>query len=151
MVAPLILIARALAPVAALWSRRRQARILHRGIPLPAEALAFARILGIERPEDIRVEVADEVPLPIPRSMARAARAAGFPVMAAGGMCLGRGICALSLDPRLLRHELVHTLQYQRLGGHRAFMRRYLEECLVFGYAAAPMEIEARERSADPV
>ena len=79
--------------------------------------------------------------------MADAARAAGFPVMKPSAMCLGRGISTTSLDFRLLRHELIHTLQYQNLGGHRPFMRQYLFECLTYGYDAAPMEIEARERA----
>lgn len=144
------LLAMILAPAAALWSRVRETGILRRGKPLPTEALAFARMLGIASPETIRVEVVDEVPLPLPRFLARAARAVGLPVMTAAGMSLGRGICVRSLDPRLLRHELVHALQYQRLGGHRAFMRRYVAECLSHGYDAAPLEIEAREKSAAP-
>ena len=48
-------------------------------------------------------------------------------------------------DRRLLAHELVHTLQYERLGGIRPFLRRYLHECLTAGYAAADMEGEAIE------
>ena len=43
----------------------------------------------------------------------------------------------------LVFHELVHTLQYERLGGFQPFLQRYLHECITIGYPAAPMEQEA--------
>ncbi len=46
-------------------------------------------------------------------------------------------------DRGLVFHELVHTLQYERLGGFEPFLRQYLHECLTIGYPAAPMEQEA--------
>jgi len=46
-------------------------------------------------------------------------------------------------ERRLIAHELVHTVQYERLGGIRPFLRQYLTECLTVGYPAAPMEQEA--------
>ena len=46
-------------------------------------------------------------------------------------------------DRRLVFHELVHTLQYERLGGFQGFLRQYLYECITVGYPAAPMEQEA--------
>ncbi|MBB5351787.1 hypothetical protein HNR46_002026 [Haloferula luteola] len=136
-----------MAPLAACWSRFREHQLLKVGSPLPPEALTFARQLGIHAPENLRVQFVHEVPLPLPSAMAHAFSRLGFPILSAAGMSLGRGICAVSPDSRLLRHELVHTLQYQRLGGHLPFMRRYLRECIHHGYATAPMEIEARDRA----
>ena len=44
----------------------------------------------------------------------------------------------------LVAHELVHTLQYERLGGFEAFLRPYLIECLIRpGYPYGAMEKEA--------
>ena len=44
----------------------------------------------------------------------------------------------------LVAHELVHTAQYERLGGFEAFLRPYLIECLTPpGYPNGPMEREA--------
>ena len=40
-------------------------------------------------------------------------------------------------------HELVHTSQYERLGGFEAFLKQYLYECITIGYPAAPLEQEA--------
>jgi hypothetical protein len=66
------------------------------------------------------------------------------------GIALGYGIFIQSQyanDRRLLLHELVHTLQYERVGGIRPFLAQYLEECLTAGYAFASLEDEARRRS----
>jgi hypothetical protein len=46
-------------------------------------------------------------------------------------------------DRHLLIHELVHTAQYERLGGIKAFLEKYLLECLTIGYQNAPLEQEA--------
>jgi len=48
----------------------------------------------------------------------------------------------------LIAHELVHSAQYERLGGILPFLRQYLVECLTIGYANAPMELEAAEMAA---
>jgi len=48
-------------------------------------------------------------------------------------------------DRRLLAHELGHVRQYERMGGFRAFMERYLFECMIIGYPNTPMEQEADE------
>jgi len=34
---------------------------------------------------------------------------------------------------RLVVHELVHTAQYERLGGFEPFLRQYLLECINIG------------------
>lgn len=133
-----------LAPAAAIWSRMRERRILREGRPLADGLAGFAREIGIREPEGIRVDTVDRVPLPLPGFLVPWARRLGIPVFEPAGMALGRGIAAISEEPALLRHELVHVLQYQRLGGHLAFMRLYLFECLCHGYFAAPLEAEAR-------
>jgi hypothetical protein len=51
-------------------------------------------------------------------------------------------------DRRLVAHELAHTMQYERLGSVRAFLRQYLVECLTTGYAGAALELEAIEAAA---
>ena len=46
---------------------------------------------------------------------------------------------------RLVVHELAHTMQNVRLGNIKAFLRRYLHECITIGYPAAQMEQEAKK------
>lgn len=143
------ILADALAPSLARWSQSRERSILAFGEPLPAASVRFATELGIKSPDSLRLEITDFVPSPIPTPLIGLARKFGFPAFAPAGMCLGRGISATSHDPALIRHELVHTLQYQRFGDHQSFMWRYIFEMLNFGYFDSPLEIEARERSQD--
>ncbi len=137
-----------LAPSLARWSSAREKAILATGSPIGPTLEPFAHDLGILHPAGLRVEHPPRVPLPLPDPVIGLLRRLGAPVFHPAGMALGRGISALDADETLLRHELVHVAQYQRLGGHAPFMRRYIFECLHHGYHAAPLEIEARERSA---
>jgi hypothetical protein len=57
-----------------------------------------------------------------------------------------RGDCRQ--DRHLVVHELVHTAQYERLGGILRFLRDYLFECATLGYGEAPLEQEAVEVAA---
>lgn len=133
-----------IAPAVARWAHDQERRILAEGIPLNEESLAVATDLHIAGPDEIRVLVAEPIPLPVPRALLKLAGMLGFPVFEPAGMALGRGIYLLHHDSRILRHELVHVAQYQRLGGIEPFMRRYLTECLTAGYLDAPLEVEAR-------
>ena len=49
-------------------------------------------------------------------------------------------------DRWLIVHELVHTSQYEKLGGFSQFLKEYLHQCITIGYPEAPMEQEAIER-----
>lgn len=136
-----------LAPALARWADAQERRILRDGVALSGDALVFARSLGIERAEEIRVLVANLIPLPVPGWVVKVAQRCGLPVFAPAGMALGRGIFLLPGQEPSLLHELVHVLQYQRLGGTLEFMRRYIFECFTQGYFDADLEIEARQRS----
>ena len=135
------------APATARWAQDQERRILAEGKPLEGEALEFARTLEIEEPEGVRVLEVDRVPMPVPQPVVRLAQKWGLPVVNPAGMTLGRGIYILPGYDWVVPHELVHVAQYQRLGGIEPFMKVYLRECLVHGYFAAPLEVEARERS----
>jgi hypothetical protein len=140
-------LASGVAPATARWAQDQERRILAEGVPLSAEALEFARRLEIVEPEGIRVLEVNRVPTPVPHPVVRLAEKWGLPVVNPAGMTLGRGIYVLQGYQWVIPHELVHVEQYQRLGGIEPFMRVYLKECLLHGYFAAPLEVEARERS----
>ncbi|WP_193211959.1 hypothetical protein [Luteolibacter marinus] len=139
-------LASGIAPATSRWAQDQERRILAEGKPLPAEALAFAHELEIEHPEEIRVLEIRPIPLPVPRPLVQLASRWGLPAFEPAGMALGRGIYLIESKSRILRHELVHVAQYQRLGGIEPFLRRYLAECLTAGYFEAPLEVEAREK-----
>lgn len=133
-----------IAPAVARWARDQERRILAEGRRLDREALAIADALRIADPEEIRVLVVTSIPLPAPPSLIKLAASLGFPLFEPAGMALGRGVYLLQHDSRILRHELVHVAQYQRLGGIGPFLHRYLAECLTVGYLDSPLEVEAR-------
>lgn len=137
-------LASGVSPAAARWAADQERLILAAGRPLAHEERVFAGGLGISRPEEIRVLEVKRIPLPCPRRLVKLATRWGLPVFEPAGMALGRGIYLLDRDSRILRHELVHVAQYQRLGGIEPFLRRYLTECLTLGYLGSPLEAEAR-------
>lgn len=139
-------LASGIAPATARWAADQERQILEKGEPLAPEDMSFALDLEIANPEDIRVLAVKSIPLPAPQQLVKLAARWGVPVFEPAGMALGRGIYLLDPDSRILRHELVHVAQYQRLGGIGPFMRQYLTECLVHGYFDCPLEAEAREK-----
>src|SRR2546430_8971806 len=55
-------------------------------------------------------------------------------------------VCSSDLDywrdRALIAHELVHVLQYHRLGGVLPFLQTYICQCATVGYPNAPLELE---------
>ena len=146
-------LAAVLAAPAAAWVRRQERRGLSAGAPLTGPERADAAALGVRAPGRVRVVRVARMPMPNGPGLRRLAGWAGVLVPEAAGLCLGHAVFVRvpfwEHRQELVAHELVHVAQYERLGGARAFLRRYFEECLTVGYACAPMEREARERSAD--
>ncbi len=139
-----------LLPIAFAWARRRERDILRVGVSLTPAQIEDARAAGVAAPERVRVLVVDAVPPQLQPALAAVGRKLGLVPSATTGMSLGYGIY-LRADQRhrreLLVHELVHTAQYERLGGVRPFLARYLHECLTTGYPNGPLECEAAQAS----
>lgn len=136
----------ALLPLAVKWATAVEARILRRGVPLTEGSLVDARRAGVREPERVRLLALARVPAPSDLTLRTAAAAIQFLTPATRGLTLGYGIFIRSDcwdDRQLIAHELVHTMQYERMGGIEPFLRQYLFECLTVGYPAAPMEQEA--------
>lgn len=133
-------------PLAAAWVAQQERRILAAGAPLDAAQSSDAAALGVHDPARVRLLHVDRVPFPAPWITLGLDRFAGFSIGQTAGLSARHGIFVRSDmrgDRRLLAHELAHTRQYERLGGIRPFLRRYLRECLTAGYGAADLELEA--------
>jgi hypothetical protein len=129
------------------WAEEQESIILRRGVPLTTTQLADARCIGITHSDRVRLHVVEEVPSPRHPDLRRAAEMIGLLSPMTIGLTLRYGIMIRSDyrgERRLVVHELVHTLQYERLGGFMPFLRQYLHECITIGYPAAPMEQEAK-------
>ena len=75
-----------------------------------------------------------------------AAASINFITSAPSGLALENGIFVRNdrwRDRALIAHELVHTAQYQRLGGVLPFLQTYIVQCATVGYSNAPLELEA--------
>ena len=135
-----------LLPLAASWVQRQERRMLRLGLPLSDVELSDARAIGVVEPEQVRLVQLDRVPFPTDPMLRTAAATIQFLTPATRGLALRYGIFVRSdcwRDRDLIAHELVHVMQYERLGGILPFLRRYLSECIRIGYPAAPMEQEA--------
>lgn len=134
-----------LLPLACDWAALQEQRILGSGQPLSVRELADARVVGVVAPERVRLLYVPEIPLPEHPALRAAAEQTQLISPVTGGLTLRYGIF-IRTDCRFHRsmivHELGHTAQYERLGGFELFLRRYLSECLTFGYPEAPMEQE---------
>jgi hypothetical protein len=135
-----------LLPLAAEWAAGQEQRILRDGVPLLDNEIVDARIAGIREPGRVRLLKVDSIPSPSHPMLKAACDATNFVPAAPRGLTLHYGIFVRSdcwRDRALIAHELVHTAQYERLGGILPFLREYLLECATIGYSEAPMEQEA--------
>lgn len=119
--------------------------IRERGRPLTPDEIVLARSVGVARPEEVRVLVADPFIAPRDPAFAVEARRLGIGDPSEGGRTTGHGI---QVKPKyaasrwILAHELTHVGQYERLGT-AGFVHEYLAELLMVGYARAPLESAA--------
>ncbi len=140
-----------LLPLAAEWAEEEEQRVLHEGMPLSEEEITDAKAIGVRRSERIRLLRVEAVPMPTDPQLRAAAETIHFLSPETRGLTLQYGILLrwdCWRERPLIAHELVHSAQYERLGGILPFLRQYLVECLTIGYANAPMELEAAEMAA---
>ena len=135
-----------LLPIAVAWAEEQEEIILRNGIQLTDYQIADARALRISQPDKVRLMNVASIPMPEEPLLKAAAEATHLISPLTAGLTLRYGIFIRSDcwgDRRLVIHELVHTSQYERLGGFFPFLQEYLRQCLTIGYPEAPMEQEA--------
>jgi hypothetical protein len=134
-------------PLACKWAEKQEAVILLDGVGLTPSQVADARQIGVAHPERVRLRVVDEIPMPVHPLLRDAAERTGLISPLVAGMTLRYGVFIQSEywgERRLVVHELVHTHQYERFGGFRPFLEKYLYECITPGYPFGPLEQEAK-------
>jgi len=141
-----------LLPLACAWAAEQERAILQSGVALTESQLADARRVGVVQPERVHLLRVTQIPTPTHPALAATATPTGLISSNTGGLTIRYGIF-IRVDcwgqRPLVVHELVHTSQYERLGGFEAFLRPYLLECITPpGYPYGPMEQEAIATSA---
>jgi hypothetical protein len=102
--------------------------------------------VGVIHPERVKIFEVPQIPIPKHPVLKAAAEATQLITPSTVGLTFRYGIfvhSSFSDDRCLIVHELVHTSQYEKLGGFLPFLRKYLMECINIGYPEAPMEQEA--------
>lgn len=140
-----------LLPLAVQWAAEQERRVLCEGVSLSKVELADARAIGVCNPERVRLLRVDSIPVPVHPMLRAAAASINFLTAAPRGLALDYGIFIRAdywRDRALIAHELVHTAQFQRLGGILPFLQTYIFQCATVGYPNAPLELEAFETAA---
>jgi hypothetical protein len=139
-------------PLACAWAAEQERIILQSGVALTESQVADARRVGVAKPERVRLLRVVQIPAPTHPALAAAANATNLISPSTTGLTLRYGIFLRADcwgERSLVVHELVHALQYERLGGFEGFLRPYLLECIVPpGYPYGPMEQEASSTAA---
>ncbi|MDP1660907.1 MAG: hypothetical protein Q8L55_03240 [Phycisphaerales bacterium] len=141
-----------LLPMACAWAEAQEAEIVLHGVPLTTAQCRDAQTIGVRAPEKVRLLKVPSIPVPANPVLRDAAEKTGLLSPSTAGLALRYGIVirADCWNQRpLIFHELVHTLQYERMGGFMPFLKQYLLECVTIGYPAAPMEQEAVNTTAE--
>jgi len=135
-----------LLPIAAQWATEQERRVLCEGVRLNEIEMSDAKAIGVRYPERVRLLRVDMVPVPAHPMLRAAAASMNFLTAAPRGLALNYGVFVRAdhwRDRALIAHELVHVLQYQRLGGVLPFLQTYICQCATLGYPNAPLELEA--------
>ena len=128
------------------WATRTGEEIIGRGRSLNEAQLALARRIGVTRPDQVRYQVVEMLPRP-PAELDMLARHGHVLTPATESVMLGYGICVRRDVDNIeywLVHELVHVMQFERIGNLREFIRQYVANCLEYGHDESPFEIEAQ-------
>lgn len=138
-------------PLACDWAGWQEIKILDKGVPLSEDEQIDAHLAGVRYIPKVRLMRVARIPLPRMTKLALAMDELGLITNATTGMTFRYGIYIREdhwNNRELIAHELVHTAQYERLGGIRGFLAQYLRECFTDGYPNGALEQEARQKAA---
>jgi len=127
------------------WYEQVEAELLPKGRPLSPRETDFAIRIGVKEPDRVRIVVLDDFPLPSDPELRKEVERIGMGSKNEGGRTNGHVIMLKTWaaeDDSIISHELVHVAQQDRLG-REPFIRRYMVEMEMMGYARSPLELEA--------
>ena len=133
-------------PKAIAWAEAMAADIACRGAPLSVESATLARRVGVLHLDRVRILEVDAIPMPEEPDLRALAVQTGLLGPRSIGLTVGHGIYIHKdhKSSRLVIHELRHVYQYETAGSIATFLPVYLRQILDYGYAHAPLEMDAR-------
>ncbi len=135
-------------PALRQWCLHEEKVILDKGIPLTDHEILDARLAGVRHPDRVRLLLVDHLRLTSIGLLRRVLPALEIIRPTSAAMTLGYGIYVRKNsrhDREVMVHHFVHAAQSERLAGIDHYISMYIQECLNYGYNAAPLELEARE------
>lgn len=135
-----------LLPKAIAWAEEEALRVATSGRALAAGEITLARKVGVVKPELIRIQSCDRLPMPQDSSLQAAAVQTGLLGPGIVGLTLGYSVfvCRGHETRRLFAHEFRHVFQYEQSESIAKFLPDYLQQIVTVGYGNAPFEIDAR-------
>jgi hypothetical protein len=135
-----------LLPGAIAWAQAQANHVAAVGLPLSESGLTIARKVGVRSPDQIRIKLVEQLPMPEEPMLKQAAIETGLLGPHMAGLTLGYSIliCRGQDTDRLLSHECRHVYQYETFGSIAAFLPVYLQQIAEVGYDNAQFEIDAR-------
>ena len=135
-----------LLPKAIAWAEEEAQRVTSSGRVLTERERELARGVGVAKPEKIRVDLVDTLPLPEDPVLRAAALQAGLLAPDMVGLALGHSVfvCKGHETSRLLTHEFRHVYQYEQAGSIAGFLPGYLQQVAQLGYANTAFEKDAK-------
>ncbi len=128
------------------WAKRVSNSLPPQARALSAAERALAEAAGVRQVDDVRIIVVEHVPFPDHPTLAALCERYGFLGDTTLGLTLGHAIYLtppVAENIEIIAHECCHVAQVERLGSIRAFMAQYISELMEYGYAFAPLELEA--------
>lgn len=128
------------------WLESQENNIISIGRDLTLDEIETAKKIGIKNYDIIRVYETSEIPTTSDTFLLEIGKQLGLITANTEGICFRYGIFIHenAKDKKaVLIHELIHTLQYERLGSIKAFITQYLKECIENGYHNSELEKEA--------
>ena len=135
-----------LLPKAIAWAEEEALRVATSGRPLTDDEITLARKVGVAKPDLIRIQSCDRLPMPQDLSLQAAAVQTGLLGPGMVGLTLGYSVfvCRGHETRRLLAHEFRHVFQYEQNRSIAGFFPVYLQQIVTVGYMNAPFEADAR-------
>jgi hypothetical protein len=136
--------------LASSWAEIQSNNILRFGIGLNENQLELARIVGVQKPDQIRVMLIRKIPVPEDEILRTVCKQLNFLGPDTEGLTLYYGIFikkGLQLNRKLLAHEFRHVAQYEQHPSITSYLSIYIPELLKYGYTNAPLEVDAERAS----
>jgi hypothetical protein len=135
-----------LLPKAIAWAEEEALRVATSGRGLTDDEITLAGKVGVAKPDLIRIQSCDRLPMPQDASLQAAAVQTGLLGPGMVGLTLGYSVfvCRGHETRRLLAHEFRHVFQYEQNGSIAGFFPVYLQQIVTVGYRNAPLEADAR-------